>query len=70
MVLGGLNEDRAPGSSCLCLRRKKKILFPLKEFLFALIKMTFLFALEGNDVFIRACAYFICAYSFVSVRKD
>ena len=69
MVLGGLNEDRAPGSSRLCLRRKK-ILFPLKEFLFALIKMTFLFALDGNDVFIRACAYFMCAYSFVSVRKD
>ena len=49
---------------------KKKILFPLKVFLFALIKVTFLFALDGNDVFIRACAYFICAYSFVSVRKD
>ena len=69
MVLGGFNEDRAPGSSRLCLRRKK-ILFPLKEFLFALIKMTFLFALYGNDVLIRAYADFICGYSFVSVRKD
>ena len=49
---------------------KKKILFPLKEFLFALIKMTFLFALYGNDVLIRAYADFICGYSFVSVRKD
>ena len=49
---------------------REKILFLLKEFLFVLIKMTFLFALDGNDVLIRAYADFICAYSFVSVRKD
>ena len=54
-----------------CVRREEeKILFPLKEFLFALMKMTFLFALDGNDVFICAYADFICAYSFVSVCKD
>ena len=50
--------------------KKKETLFPLKVFLFALIKMTFLFALDGNDIFICAYADFICAYSFVSVRKD
>ena len=48
----------------------QKEIFLLKVFLFALIKMTFLFALDGNDVFIRAYADFICAYSFMSVRKD
>ena len=68
MVLGGLNEDRAPGSSRLCLRRKNFI--SVEGVFICAYKNDVLFAFDGNDVFIRACAYFICAYSFVSVRKD
>ena len=69
MVLGGFNEDRAPGSSRLRLRRKKNFISVEGVFICA-YKMTFLFALYGNDVLIRAYADFICGYSFVSVRKD
>ena len=67
-MLGGFNVDRVLGLSCLWLKRKNFI--SVEGVFICAYKNEFLFALVGNDVFIRACAYFICAYSFVPVRKD